>query len=138
MRASINVFWILAGFFFLTLVTYTIWALIVYGEPEWVGTVGLGLVTIMAVFIGFYLSRSYRSQGGDLPEDRLDASVDDGDPEMGFFSPYSWWPLLLACAAALGFLGIAVGLWIGAIGLALFIVAITGWVYEYYRGFFAR
>ncbi len=57
---------------------------------------------------------------------------------MGFFSPYSWWPLLLACAAALGFLGIAVGLWIGAIGLALFIVAITGWVYEYYRGYFAR
>ena len=138
MRASINVFWILAGFFALTLATYTIWALIVYGQPEWVGTVGLGLVTIMAVFIGFYLSRSYRSQGGDLPEDRLDASVDDGDPEMGFFSPYSWWPLLLACAAALGFLGIAVGLWIGAIGLALFIVAITGWVYEYYRGYFAR
>ncbi|HEY8319172.1 MAG TPA: cytochrome c oxidase subunit 4 [Amnibacterium sp.] len=138
MRASINVFWILAGFFFLALATYTIWALIVYGEPEWVGTVGLGLVTIMAVFIAFYLSRSYRSQGGDLPEDRLDASVDDGDPEMGFFSPYSWWPLLLATAAALGFLGIAVGLWIGAIGLALFIVAITGWVYEYYRGYFAR
>src|SRR4051794_36350323 len=102
MRASINVFWVLAGFFALTLATYTIWALIVYGEPEWVGTVGLALVTIMAVFIGFYLSRSYRSQGGDLPEDRLDASVDDGDPEMGFFSPYSWWPLLLATAAALG------------------------------------
>ena len=91
-----------------------------------------------AVFIGFYLNRSFHAQGGPLPEDRVDASIDDGDPEQGHFSPWSWWPLILASAATLGFLGIAVGMWIFAIGFALFIVAIVGWVYEYYRGYFAR
>jgi hypothetical protein len=138
MRVSINVFWILASFFLLTDVAYTVWALIVYGQPEPVGTVGLGLVAVMAVFIGFYLNRSMHAQGGQLPEDRLDASIDDGDPELGFYSPYSWWPIVLATAAALGFLGLAVGVWISFIGGAIFIVAIIGWVYEYYRGFFAR
>jgi hypothetical protein len=35
-------------------------------------------------------------------------------------------------------LGIAIGPWISVIGVGLFVVAITGWVYEYYRGYFAR
>lgn len=138
MRVSINVFWILAAFFALSDAAYTIWSLIVYAQPEWVGTVGIGLVAVMAVFIGFYLNRSFHAQGGQLPEDRVDASIDDGDPELGFYSPYSWWPIVLATSAALGFLGIAVGVWISIIGGAIFIVAIIGWVYEYYRGFFAR
>ena len=138
MRANINLFWVLAGFFLIADATYTIWALIVYREPEWVGTVGIGLVAVMALFIGFYLNRSYHAQGGQLPEDRLDASIDDGDPELGFYSPYSWWPIVLATAAALGFLGLAVGIWISILGGTLFVVAIIGWVYEYYRGLFAR
>jgi hypothetical protein len=35
-------------------------------------------------------------------------------------------------------LGFAVGTWITFIGVALVVVAIVGWTYEYYRGFFAR
>jgi hypothetical protein len=105
---------------------------------EWVGTVGLTLTAVLAAFIAFYLGRSYRSQGGQLPEDRLDASIDDGDPEMGFFSPWSWWPIILGSAAALLFLGLAVGVWIIAFGGALLVVALVGWVYEYYRRLFAR
>ena len=139
MRANQVIFAILSMFFGILAVVYAIWAMIVYhGEVEWVGVVGLSLVSVMALFIGFYLNRSFRSQGGELPEDRQDASIDDGDPELGFYSPYSWWPLVLALAAALGFLGIAVGVWISFIGGAVFVVAIVGWVYEYYRGFFAR
>lgn len=139
MRANQVIFAILSMFFGLLAVVYALWAMVTYGgEVEWVGTVGLSLVSVMALFIGFYLNRSFRAQGGDLPEDRLDASIDDGDPELGFYSPYSWWPLVLAVSAALGFLGIAVGVWISFIGAAIFIVAIVGWVYEYYRGFFAR
>jgi hypothetical protein len=138
-RANQVIFAILSMFFGVLAFVYAGWAFITYdGHVEWVGTVGLSLVSVMALLIGFYLNRSFRSQGGDLPEDRLDASIDDGDPELGFYSPYSWWPLVLALAAALGFLGIAVGVWISFIGGAVFIVAIVGWVYEYYRGFFAR
>jgi Ca2+/Na+ antiporter len=139
MRANQVIFAMLSGFFGLMAFVYAGWCFIVYdGRVEWVGTVGLTLVSVMALFIGFYLNRSFRSQGGELPEDRGDASIDDGDPELGFYSPFSWWPIALASAAALGFLGIAVGVWISFIGGAIFLVAIIGWVYEYYRGFFAR
>jgi hypothetical protein len=138
MRVNINLLWILAGFFLLADIAYSVWAMLAYGKLEWVGTIGIGLVALMAVFIGFYLNRSFHAQGGPLPEDRLDASIDDGDPELGHFSPWSWWPLILSLAATLAFLGLAVGVWIAFIGFALFIVAIIGWVYEYYRGYFAH
>ena len=63
---------------------------------------------------------------------------DDGDPELGFFSPWSWWPVILAAGAASVFLGLAVGIWIAIIGGGLAIIALVGWTYEYYRGYFAR
>lgn len=138
MRVNINLLWVLAGFFIIADVAYSVWAMLAYDRLEWVGTIGIGLVAVMAIFIGFYLNRSFQSQGGDLPEDRLDASIDDGDPELGHFSPWSWWPVILATAATLGFLGLAVGTWIAFIGLAVFVIAIVGWVYEYYRGYFAH
>lgn len=138
MRVNTNIFWVLTVFFVLADAAYTIWALIAYGRVEWVGTVGIALTAILSVFIGFYLYRSYKAQGGELPEDRQDASIDDGDPEMGFFSPWSWWPVILGGTAALGFAGLAVGYWMTIIAGAFFLIAITGWVYEYYRGLFAR
>ena len=145
MRASINLFWIVAGFAAATCIVYVVWNLLSFdtnagsgGRVEWVGTVSLALTAVLAVFVAFYLSRSHRAQGGVLPEDRLDASIDDGDPEMGFFSPWSWWPLVLASAAGLGFLGLAIGPWIIAFGGGLLVIALIGWVYEYYRGYFAR
>ncbi|MFD1722766.1 cytochrome c oxidase subunit 4 [Amnibacterium endophyticum] len=137
MRANINLLLVLGGFFVLADAGYTTWVAIVYGGVEWVGTLGIGLVAVMAGFIAFYLSRSFKSQGGALPEDRSDASIDDGDPELGHFSPWSWWPLMLGLAAALAFVGLVIGIWMFAIALALFVVAIVGWVYEYYRGYFA-
>lgn len=139
MRANLVTFAALSMFFGLLSVVYAVWSMISYnGQVEWVGVVGLSLTSIMSLFIGFYLYRSFRSQGGDLAEDRSDATIDDGDPELGFFSPFSWWPLILAFAAMLGFLGLVAGVWITIIGFGVFIVAIVGWVYQYYRGFFAR
>ena len=138
MRLNAVLFWILSLFFGILAVTYPTWSLISTNEVEWVGTVGLTLASVFAAFLGFYLQRGYNAQGGELPEDRLDANIDDGDPELGFYSPWSWWPIGLAASAALGFLGLAVGVWISFIGVALFLVMIVGWVYEYYRGFFAR
>ncbi|MDO9396452.1 MAG: cytochrome c oxidase subunit 4, partial [Herbiconiux sp.] len=35
-------------------------------------------------------------------------------------------------------LGLAVGVWISFIAAALLLVAIVGWTFEYYRGYFAR
>jgi hypothetical protein len=152
MQTQARLFWILCGFFFAADAAYIIWSLIDYGmrvaeEPaggtvapsiEWVGAVGIALTGILSGFIAFYLGRSHASVGGELAEDRLDADIDDGDAEQGFFSPWSWWPMMLALGAALMFLGLAVGVWIAFIGATILGISVVGWIYEYYRGNFAR
>ena len=154
MRTNTGLWWLLTAFFGFIAVVYIAWNLLSnwdtnatgdaqLGETialsiEWVGTVGLVFATFMSALIAFYVGRVHKAQGGELPEDILTSDIDDGDPEMGEFSPWSWWPIVLAFAAAIGILGLAVGAWMFPIGLAIFVVAIVGWVYEYYRGYFAR
>ena len=144
MKTNVNLWWILTGFFLLLTAVYTGWNIIEhsskpwYNATEWVGTIALLFSAAMSVMIGFYVNRVHRAQGGELPEDVLTSDIDDGDPEMGEFSPWSWWPLVLAFSAALGMIGLAVGYFLLPIAGAVFLVAIVGWVYEYYRGYFAR
>ena len=149
MRVNKNLFWILTIFFFAADALYIVWNLIEFGqgEPggytplhpvEWVGTIAIGLGGLLSALIAFYVGAARRAQGGELPEDRLDADIDDGDPEIGYFSPWSWWPMVLALGAAIFFLGFAVGIWLCFIGAPIAFLAIIGWYYEYYRGYFAR
>lgn len=141
MRANVVMFWLLAVFFLLSAIAYSVWSYLAGVDDhliEWVGTVALTLSAVLAAFIAFYLGRVHKAQGGQLPEDRLDANIDDGDPELGFFSPWSWWPIALAAGAALLFLGLAVGPWISFIAVPIAVISLVGWVYEYYRGNFAR
>lgn len=138
MRTNSNLFWILGAFFWLADLVYIVWSLIDTGRVEWVGTVAMALSGILAFFVAFYVGRTHASQGGELPQDRADANVDDGDPEMGQFSPWSWWPFALAVGIMLVFLGLAIGPWISFFGGPIALIAIVGWNYEYYRGNFAR
>jgi hypothetical protein len=141
MRANVVLFWLLAIFFLIAAVIYTLWSYLAGVDDhliEWVGTVAITLSGVLSAFIAFYLGRVHKAQGGQLPEDRLDANIDDGDPELGFFSPWSWWPITLAAGAALAFLGLAVGFWIAYIAVPIAVISLVGWVYEYYRGNFAR
>lgn len=138
MKTNILFFWILFGFFTLVTGVYIVWAIVDTGTIEWVGAVALALSAALAAMIGVYLGMAYRSQGGDLPEDIETSDIDDGDPEMGHFSPWSWWPIVLAGAISIVFLGIAVGTWLSFIGVPVVLIALAGWVYEYYRGNFAR
>lgn len=138
MRTNTGLWWLLAAFFIFIGIVYTVWHVISYGDIEPVGSVGFLFMTLMSVMIAFYTGRVHKAQGGELPEDTLTADIDDGDPEMGEFSPWSWWPIVLAGSAAVGAIGLAVGTWMVPIGLGIFAVAIVGWVYEYYRGYFAR
>jgi hypothetical protein len=150
-RVNANLFWILAGFFILADIAYIVWSLIEYAntpaaiEPlnhapgiEWVGTVAIGLGAVLSIFLAFYIAITKRAQGGELPEDLPMAEIDDGDPEVGHFSPWSWWPMILAFGLALMFLGLAVGIWLAFLGAPIVIIALIGWQYEYYRNFFAR
>lgn len=140
MKTNVNLLWVLTGFFATVTVVYVVWSLADpgFGRIEWAGTFMLGLSTLLVAFIAFYLSKVHGAQGAELPEDRLDGNIDDGDPEVGFYSPFSWWPIFLAASCALLFLGLAVGPWIAFIALGIGVISLVGWVYEYYRGMFAR
>ncbi|MBA8816281.1 hypothetical protein FHX48_001354 [Microbacterium halimionae] len=144
MRTNTNLWWILAGFFFLMAVVYTVWSVIAHPDlafvnaVEWVGSTALLFATLMALMIGFYVNQVHKAQSGELPEDSLTADIDDGDPEMGEFSPWSWWPIVLAGSAGIAMIGFAVGTWMVPVGVGVFVIAIVGWVFEYYRGYFAR
>lgn len=148
MGANVKLYWVLSGFFFLAGVVYLIWSRLYYTasvEPaathtnapvEWVGTIALFLTSLLGALIAFYLGRTRRSYKGELPEDRVDANVDDGDAEQGFFSPWSWWPVTLGACAAAVFLGLAVGEWLIVFAVPLGLLALIGWNFEYFRRYF--
>lgn len=138
MKTNINVMWVLTAYFVVLTIIYTIWAIIDTNEVEWVGTIAIGLSAGLSGFIGYYLQLVKKNQGGELPEDRLDAEIDEGDPELGHFSPWSWWPVTMAFGLGIVFLGISVGFWVAMYAVPLVLVALVGWVYEHYRGNFAR
>ena len=150
MRVNANIFWLLTAFFALVATAYTVWVLLdnantPEGSPtltaqgvEWVGSIALGLGAVMSGFLAFYITITKRAQRGEIPEDIPTADIDDGDPEVGHFSPWSWWPMVLAAGLALMFLGFAVGIWITFLGAPIVLLGVVGWQYEYYRGNFAR
>ncbi|MET1016625.1 cytochrome c oxidase subunit 4 [Orlajensenia leifsoniae] len=141
MRVNAVLLWVLSVFFLLSAAVYGFWTWLDSGDDqriEAVGTIGMFLCAVLAAFIAFYVGRVHSAQGGELPEDRLDANIDDGDAELGFFSPWSWWPLLLGASVAVSFLGLAVGFWLTYCAVGLVLISLVGWVYEYYRGLFAR
>jgi hypothetical protein len=138
MKTNINLMWVLTAYFVVLAIIYTVWAIIDTNEVEWVGSIAIGLSAGLSGFIAYYLQLVKKNQGGELPEDRLDAEIDDGDPEIGHYSPWSWWPFTLAAGLATVFLGVSVGFWVAMYAVPLVLVALFGWVYEYYRGNFAR
>jgi hypothetical protein len=101
---------------------------------DWTGTSALVMTTLLAAMVALYLG-FHASKMEPRPEDRKDAEIADGAGELGFFPPYSWWPLW--CAAALGVIvyGVAMGAWwLVVIGFGLGGLALSGFVFEYYRG----
>lgn len=140
MRSNAVIFTIVGIYFFVVGVVYTVWNLLTHGYLEWAGTVALYLAAALGLFIGFYLFLVQKKLGGPLVEDLPDSDVDDGDPEIGEFSPWSWWPMLLAFSCGLVVLGLSIGFsfWLTFLSLPLVIVSVIGWIFEYYRGNFAR
>ena len=140
MKSNVVIFSILTAYFVIVGAAYVVWNLIVHGYIEWVGSVAILLSGGLTAFIAVYLWLTQKKQGGVLVEDIEDSDIDDGDPELGEFSPWSWWPIVLAFALALFVLGLCIGFnfWLTFLALPMVLVAVVGWVYEYYRGHFAR
>ncbi|KAB1660125.1 cytochrome c oxidase subunit 4 [Pseudoclavibacter chungangensis] len=138
MKTISHLLWILSGFYVVVAVVYTLWTLKDDGfNPEWVGVVTLFLSAAFTAFVAFYLgveNKPFKLR--ILPEDRLDGEIDEADYELGHFSPWSWWPIVLAASICVVLIGAAVGWWITFFAAPILVVALFGWVFEYYRGVF--
>ena len=133
MRASIFVFMFSAVFFVIVGIIYGF----ATDFGELAGFPALLLLGAMSAMIGIYLWLTDRRVGRQ-PQDNDDAEISDADADYGMFSPWSWWPITCAGAAAVAFYGIAMGLWIFPFGVVIGIVALIGLTYEHDRGDFAH
>jgi hypothetical protein len=109
MHIEARLFEFLTAFFALCTVLYgTLTALYAYGGIEWAGTTALVLTTGLTLITGTFF-RFVARRLDTRPEDYEDAEISDGAGELGFYSPGSWWPLLIALSASVT--AVAVALW---------------------------
>ncbi|MCR5977213.1 cytochrome c oxidase subunit 4 [Gordonia jinghuaiqii] len=134
MKIEARLFEMLTAFFFLTGVAYTLFTAFTSKGLEWVGAVGLffaaGLTLIVGTFFRFVARRVEIR-----PEDYEDAEIEDGAGELGFFSPHSWWPILIALGASTFAVGFATGnFWLAIFAAVAIMGAAAGLVFEYHVG----
>ncbi len=125
MKVSWQLFIGLGVFYILLTIIY--WQ--VGGESVGIG--GMALAACLALMIGFYLWFTQKRIGVVLPEDRNDAQIADGAGELGFYSPYSWWPLPVAASMVAMGLGLIIGWWLTLIAVGTLMISIIGMVTEY-------
>jgi hypothetical protein len=133
MLSNVRMLLVMAAYFTLTTIAYGIGTYIDGGAIEPIGTAVMGLLIVLSVFVAYYLWMGSR-RTATLPEDNLDAEISDDSGEVGFFSPWSWWPLVLGAALGLAFLALAVGWWLFYIAIPFVLVGVIGFVFEYSRG----
>ena len=128
MRIETYIFGINAVFFALVAPAY--W--FISSDPT--GTAALVMTALLAGLVTFFLG-FHASKMDARPEDRQEGEIADGAGELGFFPPYSWWPLWAAATAAVSVYGLAYGAWwLFVMGLGFGSIALSGWIFEYYRG----
>lgn len=135
MHIEARLFEFVAAFFVLTAMLYgVLTAIFATGGVEWAGTTGLALTGGMAMIVGTFF-RFVSRRLDTRPEDYEEAEISDGAGELGFFSPHSWWPVLLALSISVTGVGLALWLpWLFAAGFVLIAAAVGGLVFEYYIG----
>ncbi|MEY4654739.1 MAG: cytochrome c oxidase subunit 4 [Rhodoluna sp.] len=136
MKTNTNIFILLTFFYLIVTVAYGYWSWIASPEDnrqiEVIGTAAIGMLVFLSGFIAFYFGKAARNFTG--PEDLPEANIEDGEAEVGFYAPWSWWPLALGIGSAICFTSLAVGWWLFAIGFPLALIALIGFVFEHSRG----
>lgn len=135
MKVETIIFAICSGFFVVVAPFY--W----FVARDVTGTTALVMTALLAGLIAFFLGVHAKriQESGDLrPEDLRDAEMADGAGEFGFYPPYSWWPLWAALALSTIAAGVVIGWWMAIIGGVFGLLALAGWVFEYYRGVHAH
>jgi hypothetical protein len=99
---------------------------------ERAGSVLLVMYGVTALVIaGYALLRAPRRGAEPEPEDRADAEVGDGAGRpVGSFHVASPWPVWLAAGATLTAAGLAFGLYLVPVGVAVLVVAVLGLMRE--------
>jgi hypothetical protein len=128
-KIEIRLFVWLAPFFVVVGVVYGF--LTDFAEP--VGYLGIPLVGALMAMIGAYLVVQAKHTDA-RPEDDEEGEIEQGAGDQGVYAPWSWWPLVLGSAAAIAFLGLAVGWWVFYISLIVGVIGLVGWVFEFSRG----
>jgi hypothetical protein len=123
------------GYLFAGLALFLFVVSVVYGvlSEEWVGTTCMALSGGLSLIVGYYLLFTARRMDA-RPEDRADAEISEGSGEVGFFAPHSWWPIFTAAAFTVTTLGLVFGPFLALIGLMAVLVAVSGFLFEFYLG----
>ena len=115
---------------FVALVAPAYW--FIAGDPT--GTSALVMTGLLTAMITLYLG-FHAAKMDPRPEDRKEADISEGAGELGFFPPYSWWPLWCALALAVIVYGVALAAWwLVIIGFTVGSITLCGFIFEYYRG----
>ncbi|MFJ4657900.1 cytochrome c oxidase subunit 4 [Nocardia sp. NPDC088792] len=134
MKVEARIFELITVFFVIVAVVYGYFTGQSRTGVEWAGTTAIvlsaGLALIVATYFRFVARRL------DLrPEDFEEAEIVDGAGDLGFFSPGSFWPILLAGAGSITALGLAFfQFWLIGIGVVCILFAAGGLVFEYHLG----
>ncbi|WP_433562050.1 cytochrome c oxidase subunit 4 [Nocardia sp. CA-151230] len=134
MKVEARIFELITVFFVIVAVVYGYFTGRSRTGVEWAGTTAIvlsaGLALIVATYFRFVARRL------DLrPEDYEEAEIVDGAGDLGFFSPGSFWPILLAGAGSIAALGFAFfQFWLIGLGVVCILVAAGGLVFEYHLG----
>ena len=134
MKIEARLFEIIAAFFLIMGVIYTVCTFYYRTGVEWAGAACLFFSAGLSLIAGTYF-RFVARRVEIRPEDYDDAEIEDGAGELGFFSPHSYWPIVIAGSAALFAVGFATSNFWFAVGAAGFIIAgVCGLVFEYHVG----
>ena len=127
MRVEHRLFEIVAAFCFIVGIVYTVLA------QEAVGMAGLFLTGGLALIVGTYFRFVARRLEAPRPEDNPAGEISDGAGDVGFFSPGSYWPVMLAGAVALTAISLAFFyFWAIAISAIILLICVGGLLFEYH------
>ncbi|MDN5757186.1 MAG: cytochrome c oxidase subunit 4 [Tomitella sp.] len=133
MKVEARIFELITVFFFLIAIVYGVFTAL-DDQIEWAGLTAMVLASGLSLIIGTYF-RFVARRLDTRPEDYEDAEVSDGSGDLGFFSPHSWWPILVAFSAGVFAIGFALWLpWLFIIAIVFLILAAAGLVFEYHLG----
>ncbi len=122
--------WMFGGLtIFFALVTPVYW----FMSEDPTGTTALILSFFLVLMIAAYLGLVAR-RIDPRPEDKKEGEIAEGAGELGFFPPQSKWPLFVCLTFVPVVLGPVFGWWLMLLGFGFGAFALTGLVYEYYRG----